>query len=247
MPYKAKIFTHHFITTRTIEETEVFEDAMRRKLLGTLSKAEFFEILDKPSQDGGVGFDKRTAKNIADEVEETLDMGRYVYKKYRQRKNLQGKHDPITDNEKAKTLVTHLLKKVYYEHYHELDERQLNRMRDAVRNRLIGNYDKEDFLSFLDMPFKKGGVGLNIRTAQLATEEMELIMVLGFGMKSAEKKKAAEKKAGEKIKKEIRPQRDDGLDMETLEMKARKLRKKEDQGNEKEEKNIQEEDKEENK
>jgi hypothetical protein len=76
---------------------------------------------------------------------------------------------------------------------------------------------------------------------------MELIMVLGFGMKSAAKRKEAEKKKSEEIKKEIRPQRDDGLDMETLEMKARKLRKKEDQGNEKEEKNIQEEDKEENK
>lgn len=233
MPYKAKIFTHHFITTRTIEETEVFEDAMRRKLLGTISKAEFLDILDRPSQDGGVGFDKRTAKNIGDDVEKTLDMAKYVYKKYRQRKNLQGRHEPLTDDEKAKTLVTHLLKKAYYKHYHEMDERQINRMRDAVRDRLLGNYDKTDFYGFLDMPFKKGGVGLNARAAQLATEEMELIMILGFGTRKGAKKeqevKMVDGKEIPEVVKEVHIKEDDGLDLENLEARALQLKNKEEQ------------------
>lgn len=228
MPYKAKIFTHHFITTRTLEETEIFENAMKRKLLGTISRTEFLDILDRSFADGGVGFDKRTATNISDEIETTLDMGRYVYKKYRQRKNLQGKHDVITDDEKAKTVVTHLLKKAYYKHYHELDERQINRMRDAVRDRLLGNYDKTDFYSFLDLPFKKGGVGLNSRASQLATEEMELIMILGFGTKQAKTKKIEKTlEVGiPKPEKEIHIKEEAGLDLDNLEARAKELRDK---------------------
>jgi len=239
MPYKAKIFTHHFITTRTLEETEIFEDAMRRKLLGTISKSEFLTILDRSSANGGVGFDKRTAKKISDEVEVTLDMGRYIYKKYRQRKNLQNQHDKITDDEKAKTIVTHLLKKAYYSHYHKLDERQINRMRDAIRDRLLGNYDKADLYKFLDLPFRKGGVGLNSRTAQLATEEMELIMILGFGMTQVGVEKPAKLKEGatkiEKadttlvetvVPKEIKFHEEPGLDLDNLEQRAKELRDK---------------------
>ncbi|MDO8260652.1 MAG: ABC transporter ATP-binding protein [Candidatus Magasanikbacteria bacterium] len=236
MPYKAKIFTHHFITTRTMEETEVFEDAMRRKLLGTISKTEFLEILDRSSADNGVGFDKRTAKKIADEIEVTLDMGRFVYKKYRQRKNLQGKHDKITEDEKAKYLVTHLLKKAYYNNYHKLDERQINRMRDAIRDRLSGSYGKTDLYGFLDMPFRKGGVGLNSRAAQLATEEMELIMILGFGMvksletrtKPKNEENILEKESSQitepVVIKEIKIKEEPGLDLDNLEARAKELK-----------------------
>jgi len=240
MPYKAKIFTHHFITTRTLEETEVFEDAMRRKLLGTISKGEFLGILDRSSVDNGVGFDKRTAQKIVDEIEVTLDMGRFVYRKYRQRKNLEGKHDPITDDEKAKVITTHLLKKAYYKHYHEMDARQISRMRDAIRDRLSGSYDKTDLYKFLDKPFRKGGVGLNSRAAQLATEEMELIMILGFGSSQAAASAQKSKKPEDEIElpetkpvpKEIKIHDDDDLDLDNLEAKAKELRDKQVEGNE---------------
>ncbi len=32
------------------------------------------------------------------------------------------------------------------------------------------------------MPFKEGGVGLNVKTARAITEELELVLILGFGI-----------------------------------------------------------------
>jgi putative ABC transport system ATP-binding protein len=182
MPYKAKVFAHHFITTRNMEETKIFEDVIQRRLLGTISQDEIFDILKRNSHEGGVGFDKRTAEKILRRVNRVIRMAYYVYQKGRQRVNEKGEHEKITDDEKAKKVTEYLLKTIYTNYYKHLDEVQINRIQEAVKERMLGQRQKEGFYKIMDAPFKEGGVGLNSKTAQAITEEIELILILGFGI-----------------------------------------------------------------
>ena len=58
----------------------------------------------------------------------------------------------------------------------------LKRLEQAVNERLFQGLNKVGFLNFLDKPFKDGGVGLNSKTARAITEEIELILILGYGI-----------------------------------------------------------------
>lgn len=182
MPYKAKVFAHHFITTRNMEETKIFEDVIQRRLLGTISQEELYSILKRNSVEGGVGFDKRTAEKVLRRVNRVIRMAYYVYQKGRQRLNEKGEHEKISDDEKAQKVTEYLLKTTYNDYYKNLDEIQISRMREAVKERLLGQIQKEGFYKVLDEPFKEGGVGLNAKTAKAITEEIELILILGFGI-----------------------------------------------------------------
>ncbi len=182
MPYKAKVFTNHFITNRNMEEAKIFEDSIQRRLLGNISMQDFFDILSKSSEEGGVGYNLRTAEKIVKRVDKVIRMAYFIYQKRRQRKNDQGQHDKITDGEKAKALTNYLLKTCYNKYFKNLNEVQINRLQQVIKDRIRGDKHKLDFYKFLDLPFKKGGVGLNSKTARAITEESELIIILGFGI-----------------------------------------------------------------
>ncbi len=182
MPYKAKAFAHHFIASRSLEETRILEDIIQRRLLGTISQEEFYEILHKNSLEGGVGFDIRTAEKILRRVNRIIRTAYYIYQEERQRTDELGGHEKINDDEKAKKVTWYLLGACYYKHYKNLDEVQINRLQLAVKERLTGVLQKNGYYEQLDKPFKTGGVGLNSKTAKAMTEELELILILGFGI-----------------------------------------------------------------
>jgi len=182
LPYKAKVFAHHFITSRNMEETKIFEEVIQRRLLGTISQDELFNILNRSALEGGVGFDKRTAEKILRRVNRVIRMAYFVYQKDRQRKDEQGKHEKILNDEKAKKVTDYLLKTCYNEFYDHLTDNQRSLLEKAVANRLEANMQKSEFFKFLDRPLKEEGVGLNYKTAKSITEELELILILGFGI-----------------------------------------------------------------
>jgi len=182
MPYKAKMFANYFISIKNMEETKIFEDAIQRRLMGVIPDSEFFGILHRSSRDGGVGFDKRKAEKIVKRVNKLMRMAYFVYQKRRQRKNEQGEHDEVTFDEKAQKLSDYLLRTCYEEHIGNLNEVQVGRLFSAIKDRLSGGIQKSDFYNYLDKSFKESGVGLNSKTARAITDELELILVLGFGV-----------------------------------------------------------------
>lgn len=197
MPYKAKVFAHHFITTKNMEETKIFEEVVQRRLLGTISQDEFFDILNRPYVDGGTGFDRRTAEKVMRRINRVIRMAYFVYQKDRQRTDEEGQHISIELEEKAERVTDYLLKTCYYKFYHNLNDVQLSRLKKAVRDRLNTDLQKTDFNLFLDKPFSEGGVGFNVKTAQAITEELELILILGFGIVKDSSEGLAEEEAAE--------------------------------------------------
>ncbi|MFH1661515.1 MAG: ABC transporter ATP-binding protein [Candidatus Falkowbacteria bacterium] len=211
MPYKSRLFAHHFVSSRNMEEIKILENIIYRKLLNIITQEEFFDTLKRPYQEGGVGFDVRTAEKTARRVNRKIRMAYYVYRKGHQRKGWHGEHKKVTDEEKANKTTTYLLKTCYNEYYKNLKEEEIERLKNAVKDRLFRGVNKIDFFNFVDKPFKDGGVGLNSKTARAITEELELILILGYGVtpnirekkefKSPEKAKLAEQK--ERIAKRV--------------------------------------------
>lgn len=182
MPYKSKVFAHHFITNRSMEETKVFEDVIQRRLLGTISQNELMDILNRPSEEGGVGYDKRTAEKIMRRVNRVIRLAFFVYQKRHQRTDETGIHIEVTLDEKAERISDYLLRTCYLEHMDSLEAIQRERLQQSVKSRIAGEIQKADFFKNLDSPLKEGGAGLNSKTAKAITEELELILILGFGV-----------------------------------------------------------------
>ncbi len=182
MPYKSKIFANHFISSRNTEETTIFEQAIQRRLMGSISEEDFKVILHKPSNQGGVGFSKQTVEKISQKVNRTLKMAYYIYQNKRQGKNENGEHDDLPLEEKIDNIAKYLLKTSYKKYYKNLSPEQLNRFKEAILKRLKHVFQKYDFFKELDKPFKNGGVGLNAKTARAISEELELLLILGFGV-----------------------------------------------------------------
>ena len=182
MPYKAKLFAHHFITTRNLEETRVFEDILQRKLLNNINAEEFQKLLNLPESQGGVGFDARTAEKVSRRINRAIRLAYFIYRHAHQRKDESGQHPELTLDEKAEKAAEYLLKTCYYRFAGHLPEMAVLRLRQAVRDRLKAAINKNDFYRALDLPFKDGGIGLNSKTARSMTEELELVLVLGYGV-----------------------------------------------------------------
>lgn len=182
MPYKSKIFAHHFVANRSLEETKIFEDILQKRLTGAISQEELFEVLNRPFNDGGVGYDKRTAQKIIQKINEVLKMAYLVSQERRQRKNNDGKHDKITDDEKADIVIKYLMENYCTNHGFSLSEEEAARLKVVVRSHIAGEIRKTGFYKALDTPFKDGGVGLNSKTAEYMAEEMELILILSYGI-----------------------------------------------------------------
>lgn len=182
LPYKAKVFASHFLSNRNTEESKVFEDTVQRKLMNIISREQFLNILSRPYKEGGVGFNKNYAGKIARRIDRKIRMAYYIYRKGHQKKDEQGRHIQITDEEKAEKLTFYLLTSCYKEHYKDMETEALERLKKAVRDRIFHKLNKMDFLRFLDLPLKQGGAGLNSKTARAVSEELELILILGYGM-----------------------------------------------------------------
>lgn len=183
MPYKAKVFVNRFSSRLSTEEANKFEDLLQRKMLGTLTDEEFVENLHRSFVDGGVGLNKRTAENIVERVNSVVEMARFLYQDYHQEKNAAGNHDLITNKEKGDVITEYLLKTCYHGHKNKLSEISLSRLKQAIMERIATDLPKSDFYNYLDLSFRESGVGLNSRTARAITEELELILIVGYGFK----------------------------------------------------------------
>ena len=215
LPYKAKVFAHHFITSKNMEETKIFEEVIQRRLLGTISQDELFDILNRSALEGGVGFDRRTAEKILRRVNRVIRMAYFVYQEGRQRKDDSGEHEKISKEEKAEKVTDYLLKTCYNEFYDHLSGHQRELLKNAVSDRLESNMQKSEFFRFLDKPLKKDGIGLNYKTAKAITEELELILILGFGIvKINESDKAENSEEKEEVAEEAARAISEGISTE---------------------------------
>ena len=182
LPYKAKMFTNHFITNRNAEEAKIFEDLMQRYLGESVGEDDFLDILNRSYVDGGVGFDIRTARKITGRVGKIMEMAKFVYQERKQSKNEQGLHDIFPPERKAEIVSKYLIRDCFSDYKKAPSEEKLKRLEKSVFERLNEKINKPEMYDILDRPTSEDGVGLNAKTARTVSEEVELILILGFGV-----------------------------------------------------------------
>ena len=67
----------------------------------------------------------------------------------------------------------------------QLSLQQIKRLDYFLEERLVGRLDRFEFRGFLDIPFEKGGVGLNRRTAKTFAEQVEVMLANVEALKSS--------------------------------------------------------------
>jgi len=186
MPYKSKMFVNYFTSKKNYEEAKVFENVIQRQLMGTVTRGEFLDILHRPSREGGVGFDIRTSEKIMARMDKVIKMAYFMQQQAHQAKNEKGEHELIDFDDKVNKLTEYLFKTCYADSYQHLDEVQVGRLKHAIKDRFNNDLQKSDFYNYLDKPFKESGVGLNSKTARAIADELELVLVVGFGVSQNE-------------------------------------------------------------
>jgi hypothetical protein len=126
-------------------------------------------LLDRSFEEGGVGLYKQTAQNFSQKIETILTEADFLQKEIPQPKRPKTPLD---------VKVQHLRKYLLDGYKGSLKkEEELIRLEHFIRLKIEGKITKKQFQKYLDLPFRKGGVGLNRQTAKVFAKRLELALI----------------------------------------------------------------------
>ena len=89
----------------------------------------------------------------------------------------------LTKDDELGDLIDNMRLDILRFYKRDLLPEQIDILNRAIYLRIKNKIDKNGFLKKLSISFKKGGVGINYRSARKMTREMELLMLLKLGEK----------------------------------------------------------------
>ena len=176
IPFKAKVLTEYLLTSTGPDQNQRLEDFVRNRILGKIEKYKFRMMLDRPMEKEGVGLDERTAANYSHELEKIIEIVKLLQR-------------DLGDNAKRLGLDEQVLKFKLIARYltvsfiKDINGGQKERLEYLIKMRLTNKIGKEIFTKALDAPFKEGGIGLDKRIVRKIVKDMEIILLVKFGMK----------------------------------------------------------------
>jgi putative ABC transport system ATP-binding protein len=163
---QAKLILNHLLIPYSIETQQKVEECIDQYLLGKIGERTLREALDKPP----ISLYRQTAQDLtrkittlAKEIQEIREVEK------------QKQYPAITQvvEDKARVLIRHLLD----DYSGQLNFQQVQRLQDFLSQRILGKIRKKELEKALDLSLKKGGIGLNRRTAKRFVREIELILM----------------------------------------------------------------------
>ncbi|OGH91848.1 MAG: hypothetical protein A2534_05280 [Candidatus Magasanikbacteria bacterium RIFOXYD2_FULL_39_9] len=167
---KAWSITNYLTDEFTVNQIERLEKFMEEMLAGKLSEHAFFEKLNAPFSEGGVGLYQGTAIRFTQKISSILrEVGAFL-------QNLKNIKDP---QESLK--MVDILRKFLLEEYHgSLSQEQIQRLEKGIGERLAGSMNDLQFSELLDKSVSEGGIGLNTLTAEHLSERLEIILAQAY-------------------------------------------------------------------
>lgn len=167
---KAWSMTNYLTDEFTINQIERLEKFMEGMLAGQLSEHDFFEKLNLPYGEGGVGLYRGTAIRFTKKISAVLkEVGVFL------------KSASTIDHSEKSTHMIDMLRRFLLDEYHgSLNKDQIERLEKAIYDRLAKTINTPQFSDVLDRPFAQGGVGLNMATAQRLSERFEIILAQSY-------------------------------------------------------------------
>ena len=176
IPFKAKALAEYLLTSTDVDQNQRLEEFVRNRILGKIEKYKFRMMLDRPMEKGGVGLDERTATNYSHKLEKIIEIAKLIQR-------------DLKDNAKRLGLDEQVLKFKLIARYltisfiKNINNKQKERLENLIKMRLTNEIGKEIFDKALDAPFKEGGIGLDKRVVRKIVKDMEIILLVKFGMK----------------------------------------------------------------
>lgn len=164
---KAWSITNYLTDEFTVNQIERLEKFMEEMLAGKMSQHDFFEKINAPYSEGGVGLYSGTAVRFMKKIIAIL---KEVSGFLKDKKN-------INNPQKSLQLVNMLREFLLEEYRGVLSGEQVELLEKGIHERLSGAMNAVQFSEMLDRPLAEGGVGLNTGTAEHLSERLSLIMV----------------------------------------------------------------------
>lgn len=162
---KAWSITNYLTERFTVDQTERLEAVMEQMLGGKISQHHFFEKLNSPYAEGGVGMYKATAISYTLRIAEILKEVKACLVCLKNK------------SEEGKPKMVKLLRKFLISDYHgHLNKEHIERLDKVIYNRAFGLSSEQEFRQFLNLPIADGGVGLHVATAERLAERLEIIL-----------------------------------------------------------------------
>ncbi|MFZ2153788.1 MAG: ABC transporter ATP-binding protein [Candidatus Moraniibacteriota bacterium] len=166
-PMKAEILTRAMILEMDEKQIEVLNETIKRRILNTVTPQEFFEKLDRSDKEGGVSMDVRTAHKLAKKVEDVIAIAKIV--------------NDVNNNDydsKTNTILKYLL----LQENIKVMPNQMDRLKEMIKHRIMMRIDRGVFRDLLDAPLEQKGAGFNRKTANKIAKNVDMILMIGFGM-----------------------------------------------------------------
>lgn len=180
IPFKAKILAEYLLTNTSVDQNQKMEEFIRHRIVGKFKKEELRLMLDKSLESGGVGLDERTAVNYSHELEKVLENAEIIQSDLSEVASKLGYKETEL---KAKLFVKYF-KRAFLDN---ITEEQKILLEDLVEKRFTNEIGHESFAEKLDAPLKEGGIGLDKRIVRKLIKELEITLLVKFGIKKNEK------------------------------------------------------------
>lgn len=162
IPFKAQQIFYHLFFGMTDDQISKAIKKVEKFLYFKDDVKNFFEELDLPVEQGGAGWDKRTAKKFTEDVKEIVDQA--------------GKINFLDKNKSADDLVNYVNVKFEL----EMDDAKKRELSLVVLDRLENRISREEFQRLIDISEKEHGLGFDKRAAIKIAKEIELLLLLRY-------------------------------------------------------------------
>lgn len=173
IPFKAQQIAAEVLTGMTSEEIDNVEKKIENLLMNNLVEYDdnsITEYLDVTEEEGGVGLDKRTAKNLSSKIKDIVKEVKVIEKNEKELNSPQS----YNSNKKVVQIRQYLLDTF------SVDLRELEVLKSfdkVVKERLNNKIGRMVVQKQLDLSIEKGGVGLDKRVSRKIAKRLELLML----------------------------------------------------------------------
>lgn len=165
---KSKAIVNYLMSELDTTQIDRLERLVEDRILGKISKDDFYVSLDHPMENGGAGLNYQTAKKVGESIEALLAETDVIQKDIE-----MSDEQPSALDDAVKDIRTQLSDALTS----PLSEEQTARLSDLIKRHLTGAVDKAAFFKELDMSFGHGGVGLRKEIAEDMTRRMEILLI----------------------------------------------------------------------
>ena len=171
VPFKAKQIALEALLGMTTEEIEQLTKRVEYLLLrGIDNSEELYKFLDLEIAKGGMGFDKRTAEKLYEKIKSIVAEIKYL----EEQENAAKENKLVNTDEEIVQIRQYLLDAFDM----EIQNIEALKILDkAIKQRIENVIDRIAFEKVVDMPLKRGGVGLNRSMVKKLSSRFELLIL----------------------------------------------------------------------